>query len=105
VPKPPIPKPQIVSWLIDGVLAGSLLWAVYSGGQFVEKLEGAINDMGELTVRVSSLETNQITPEASRRISMLEVQTQAHEKAYEQFRVDLTTRLSRFEDKLDRALK
>ena len=96
---------MLISWAIDGILAVSLLTAVYTGGQFVERLDGVILTMENLSNRVGKLETSDITPEANRRISMLEVQSAAQERTALEFRTELYTRLNRLEDKLDKALK
>jgi len=100
-----VSRPQMISWAIDGILAGALLAAVYQGGQFVERLHTVVDALESLSTRVSELEARPMGPAAAQRISVLESRADGLDRASREIKQDITARLDRLENKLDRALR
>ena len=96
-----VPRSQIVSWVIDGVLAVAILSAVYQGGQFVERLDTVVTSLEALSDRVSALEARPMGPGAQARIALLEAADANQERMLQSLKADITARLDRIEDKTD----
>ena len=95
-----VARPQIVSWVIDGALALSLLAAVLQGGQFIERLDTVVSNIEKLSGRVTSLESH--GPGTNAIHGVLEAQSQAQAASIREIKSDITARLDRIENKLDR---
>lgn len=98
-----ISRPMIFSWVIDGILATSIIAAVYTGGQFVERLDTVVNSLESLSTRVSQLEERPMGPAAAQRIAVLEAQDAHRDRALAELKADITSRLDRIENKIDRS--
>lgn len=96
-----ISRPLIFSWLIDGILATAIIAAVYTGGQFVERLDTVVRSLESLSLRVGQLEERPMGPAAAQRIAVLEARDENRARAMQELKGDLTNRLDRLENKFD----
>lgn len=97
-----IARPFIVSWAIDGALVLALAAAVLKGGQFVERLDTVVTNIESLSARVTQLETRPMGPGAAQRISVLEARNSSQAREIRALKEDITARLDRIENKMDR---
>lgn len=96
---------------IDGGIMLAILGVIYYAGALTEQVENNGRNIelqtqafASLELELHALRNQPITAEASRRIAVLESRSDAAEKAVDQLRKDVTTRLDRIEEKLDRVL-
>ena len=100
-----IPRPIIISWVIDGVLAMAILTAVYQGGTFVERLDTVISNFETLSKRVTTLEDRPMSTGTAVRLAAIEAENASRDRFLKELKEDLGKRLDKLEVKLDKALE
>ncbi len=94
-------KQRLPLWVDTGMVL-ALVGLIWQMSAFVKTVDQVIQKMDELAVRVETLETYPIGPEASQRISVLETTSSAQDRLLRELKDDITRRLDRIENKIDR---
>lgn len=87
------------------IFGTSALW--YGGvqvGQITEQQVAIMRSITDLAERLGSLERHPAPADQGRRLTIVETRIEGQDRAIVELKADMTTRLHRIEDKLDRAL-
>jgi len=81
--------------MVDTGLLIAIIWAIW-------QLAALANTIVDLSARIHKLEAQQLTPEAARRLAVLEATQTSHDRFLSQMRSEMLQRFDRLDDRLER---